>query len=818
MTHPKLSARRARTAIGITGALALVLALSPLSAGAAPWEDPAPVPQPTAESTTAPTPEPSDEPTDAPTTEPTPDATTDPTPEPTTDPSPEPTPSDEPTEEPVRPIDPIADDVVLEAPAPRVARTFADEAVQNAADAFAAGTYVPAAGVAADALRVEVLHAADQDAAGFVSGVGATNVTVVNETLLVADVPFAVLEDVQSAVEFVRVPVVINEADNAETSTAVANTGSRGSDILAKTNIAQWHAAGYKGQNVKIGIIDYFDTSAWATAKNAGEVTGYAGTFCRSNGAACDIWTGGSAHGTAVAEVLQDMAPSAKLYLATANTTADLKAAVDYFKAQGVTIITRSLATFMDGPGNGTGAADDVVNYAVAKGITWFNSAGNAGVQQDNGGYYYGGYWRQTWSDTNSNRYIDFKDPRGLIAPNEFMYVSCTYFQGLRWSDWGSNKTDYDLYAFDSSLNLIAASELDQTNGAPPIEGASFNTIDCATYPNYYVAIYRFATGNGTANDTLEIMANGAMYDYVSDAGAAGSPISDSKSPGAASIGAVDPVNGVIIGDYSSQGPTNDGRKKPDFSAGSNVASASYPQGFNGTSAATPVAAGAAATVLSLRPYYTPAQVITFLKNYNVIDRGAAGADNVFGTGELKMITIPKVTSATVSITGTVKVGSTLSVSKGTWGPSPVTFTYQWKRNGVAISGATAATYKPTTADAGKSITVSVKGSKQGYAAVTRTSTAKTVPLLTLTVGTVSFYGTPKVGSKLTANPGTWGPSPVTKTYQWKRNGVAITGATASTYTLKTADAGKVITVTVKGSKTGYTSVYKTSAGKTIQP
>ena len=49
-------------------------------------------------------------------------------------------------------------------------------------------------------------------------------------------------------------------------------------------------------------------------------------------------------------------------------------------------------------------------------------------------------------------------------------------------------------------------------------------------------------------------------------------------------------------------------------------------------------------------------------------------------------------------------------------------------------------------------------------------------------------------------------------TYQWKRNGVAITGATAATYKLVAADAGKRITVTVIGRKSGYRTVAKTSA------
>lgn len=53
-----------------------------------------------------------------------------------------------------------------------------------------------------------------------------------------------------------------------------------------------------------------------------------------------------------------------------------------------------------------------------------------------------------------------------------------------------------------------------------------------------------------------------------------------------------------------------------------------------------------------------------------------------------------------------------------------------------------------------------------------------------------------------TAVPGTWTGAP-TYTYEWQRNGVAIAGATAATYTLVTADIGNQIRVKVTGTNTG---------------
>ncbi|WP_068255889.1 fibronectin type III domain-containing protein [Rathayibacter tritici] len=170
-------------------------------------------------------------------------------------------------------------------------------------------------------------------------------------------------------------------------------------------------------------------------------------------------------------------------------------------------------------------------------------------------------------------------------------------------------------------------------------------------------------------------------------------------------------------------------------------------------------------------------------------------------------------TAATPTITGTAKVGSTLTANAGTWGPSPVALAYQWRANGSAISGATGRTYRPVPADAGTVITVAVAGSQSGYVSTTRVSSGTAaVTAGTLTSATPTITGTAKVGSTLTAKPGTWGPSPVTLAYQWKANGTALSGATAATYTPTSATIGKAITVAVTGSKSGYAGASKTSA------
>jgi hypothetical protein len=88
---------------------------------------------------------------------------------------------------------------------------------------------------------------------------------------------------------------------------------------------------------------------------------------------------------------------------------------------------------------------------------------------------------------------------------------------------------------------------------------------------------------------------------------------------------------------------------------------------------------------------------------------------------------------------------------------------------------------------------------------------------LTLTVatraalGSVSISGTPATGSKLTAVVTGLEPSNAVKTYQWLSNGVAISGATASTYTVKAGAVGASLSVRVTVSHTGMGSDTKTS-------
>ncbi len=170
-------------------------------------------------------------------------------------------------------------------------------------------------------------------------------------------------------------------------------------------------------------------------------------------------------------------------------------------------------------------------------------------------------------------------------------------------------------------------------------------------------------------------------------------------------------------------------------------------------------------------------------------------------------------TAPVPTVAGTAKVGLALSARPGSWAPAPVALSYVWKANGVAISGATAATYKVGPSLVGRRITVTVTGAKSGYTTAAKTS-AVTAPVLagSLTAPAPKISGTAQVGKRLTAVPGTWGPAPVALKYQWRINGAAVAKATASTFAVPASARGRTVTVTVNGSKAGYTSASKTSA------
>jgi surface antigen len=170
-------------------------------------------------------------------------------------------------------------------------------------------------------------------------------------------------------------------------------------------------------------------------------------------------------------------------------------------------------------------------------------------------------------------------------------------------------------------------------------------------------------------------------------------------------------------------------------------------------------------------------------------------------------------------VSGTPEVGSTLTAKAGTWSPSDVTLTYQWLRDGVIISGATSKSYTLTSKDVGHAITISVTGSKSGFASRTASSepTDEVVPKddeepsKVISSSTPTISGTAKRGRTLTGDPGDWGPSGVALAYEWARSDGTVVATDTTTYKVRTVDLGHQIVFRVTGSKKSYTSVTETS-------
>lgn len=182
---------------------------------------------------------------------------------------------------------------------------------------------------------------------------------------------------------------------------------------------------------------------------------------------------------------------------------------------------------------------------------------------------------------------------------------------------------------------------------------------------------------------------------------------------------------------------------------------------------------------------------------------------------------VPLLNTVATTISGTAKVGSVLTASPGRWNPADATLRYQWRADGVNITGATSPTLTLALAQQGKKITIQVTASKLGYptASVVSAATAAVQPgVLTNTLAPV-VTGEPTVDSVLTAGPGQWNPVLDSVRYQWRADGAPVQGATTPSLTVTPSLVGKALSVTVTAIKSGYAAVAVASAAtKPVAP
>jgi subtilisin family serine protease len=373
----------------------------------------------------------------------------------------------------------------------------------------------------------------------------------------------------------------------------------------------KWQAAGYAGRGIKIGILDQgFDGYRDLQGRELPfDLT------TRSFVPGIDIDQTGVAHGTAVTEVIHDVAPDAELYLAYYDGgDVSMGNAVEWLLQQGVNIISHS-AGGLAAPLDGTGRDADLVKLAADNGVLWINSAGNNGAQ------HYGG----AYTDTNNDGVHEFAPDKTLLGfqadPSGNSQIVLT------WNDWQPGGTqDLDLYIFDQDGNVVASSRNSRAGDRPPVEQIIYQFDEARTY---YVTI------NGV-NVTQPVALN--LFVHQTPLLELADPVGSLATPGdaqeALTVGAVNWHNSQLE-PFSSRGPTADGRLKPDLVGPDGVSNAVYaPQGFYGTSAATPHIAGAAALVWGAYPQATAQEIRDFLINH-AVDLDPSGSDNATGAGLL---------------------------------------------------------------------------------------------------------------------------------------------------------------------------------------
>jgi hypothetical protein len=165
-----------------------------------------------------------------------------------------------------------------------------------------------------------------------------------------------------------------------------------------------------------------------------------------------------------------------------------------------------------------------------------------------------------------------------------------------------------------------------------------------------------------------------------------------------------------------------------------------------------------------------------------------------------------------VTISGTPVQGQPLAASSTLSDEDGMgIISYQWIAAGVAVPGATGSTFTLGQDQVGQTLTVKASYTDALGAAESKTSSATAAVANTndAPTGGVTISGTPTQGQTLTAAntlSDADGPAPLTISYQWRANGVDITGATGGTLLLDSDQVGKAISVVARYTDSGGTS------------
>ena len=378
----------------------------------------------------------------------------------------------------------------------------------------------------------------------------------------------------------------------------------------------------------------------------------------------------GIGEGTAMLEIVHDIAPDAALFFATGfESPAGFASNIMALRTAGCDIIIDDVFYFNESPFQ-DGIIAQAVNTVTADGALYFSAAGNAGsVLKARAGVYEGDF---VDSGTNipvlagtgainrfNNGSLNSNNNR-IAASNGGAPVN------LFWSDpLGASTNDYDLFVLDAALTTVVNASTNVQDGTQdPFEqsGISPGTNRRMVVVKKAGAAVRFLHLN-TNRGRLDIATTGQTKGHS----AAADAFSVAATPAAtAFLGPGNPAgpfpapftSASVLELFSSDGPrrmfynadgsagqrrgtracSSDGgvvRQKPDITAADGVATSLPFDGlatFFGTSAAAPHAAGIAALVKSAMPLATPSEIRTTLTS-SAIDIEGAGLDINAGAG-----------------------------------------------------------------------------------------------------------------------------------------------------------------------------------------
>jgi len=461
---------------------------------------------------------------------------------------------------------------------------------------------LPEGGKSKDAIDIEALKAYGCE------------IIKTGDAVVKAKVPIYMLDQIAdqvNGISFIRLP-----------DRPLADVVSEGVNL---TGASSYHLSGYDGKNAKVAIIDLGFANLSAAIASGVLPSSVVKIDCTGTGCApTDFPSEEEVHGTAVAEIVHEMAPGAQLYLMKIGDTLDLKDAKDYCIANGIRIINHSVGWFMTNFYDGTCYFDNAVcsaNHAYKSGILWVNSAGNHARR----------HYGATFKDTDGDRLHNVTSESNYIAIHaEAWYV---IIATLTWDAWPVTDQDYDLLLYNSSYEPVASSMFPQTGTQQPVEEIVYLVPTSGTY---YLAVRKYIA---TLNHRFHIF---TFYDDLYPNVASNSLVAPSDASGVMTVAAIDWAKWATgpQEDFSSQGPTSDGRMKPDISGPDGVSSFVYqPDLFFGTSASSPHVAGAAALILSNVPTLTVSQLWDAITS-SAIDMGIPGQDTIYGFGRLNLSTI----------------------------------------------------------------------------------------------------------------------------------------------------------------------------------